>query len=44
MKTYRSENSLSSQTEININKTKPIDIKTHRSKILNKSELLKEDE
>lgn len=44
MKTSKSENSLSSLTELNINRTSPIDIRTPRSGILNRAELLKEDE
>lgn len=43
MKTSKSENSLSSLAELN-NKTNPIDIKTPRSGILNRTELLKEDD
>lgn len=44
MKTSKSENSLSSLIELNINITSPIDIKTPRSRILNRTELLKEED
>jgi hypothetical protein len=43
MKTSKSENSLSSLSDVYINRTSPIDIKTPRSGILNRTELLKDD-
>ena len=44
MKTSKSENSLSSLSDVHINRTSPIDIKTPRSGIINRTEILKEDQ